>query len=213
VQVAAAALAGRDAGHPSARQARCWAKAHDCPSEEDRDFLLAGAEPRQLAAPMCRDVPEWRQVRRLPDELRKAVCRPKPPILPLRAHLTALQVQQDESVLSLARPLWVPQARLAVPPGEPLSVSPSVQERVPSALREQSLAQRMQAQPALVKVPGVLPVHWVWSPQAQQLASSVRPSQPLLSLPFPLRQQIPLALRPRQPPEASPALFQRRRPG
>jgi len=163
-----------------------------------------------------RDALEQRRARRPQDELQKGVCRPEMPVLPLRAYPAALQVQQDESVLSLAHPLQVPLARTTVSPGGPLSVFPSVQERVPSALREQSLAQGPQAQPALPQVP--LTVHWVWSPlaqwpQAQQRASSVRPSQLRLSLPFPLSQQIPLALRPQQLPEASRALFQRRRRG
>ena len=55
-----------------------------------------------------RDALEQRRARRPQDELQKGACRPEPPVLPLGAYPAALQVQQDESVLSLARPLQVP---------------------------------------------------------------------------------------------------------
>ena len=131
-------------------------------------------------------------------------------VAPLPELLALLQAQADESELLPARLSRVRQAsRLAAP----------LQAQAPVPWLP--LEQRTQALPARLALPlaqqelrahsvsqQLAPRSLAEVPQAQQ-ASSARPSQPRLSLPFPLWQPLPLALPLRRLPESFCAPSQR----
>jgi hypothetical protein len=210
-RVAEVALAAPDAGRSSASPATYRAKARDCRSVADRDFLWAVAEPEHLAASARRDVRELRRARRPRDAWQKAVYRMVLRVVPLPALLAFLEAQADEPDLLPGQSLLVRQAsRLAAPrpvPEPALWVPP---EQRPRALPVRLALPLAQPEPRVHSVSPRLARRLLEMVRPAQQVSSARPSQPRPSLLFPLWQPLPLGLRLRRLPECSCALSQRR---